>query len=208
MKIESITDFENLDSPRVQRIPGFYGEMFQFCTSLKNAPKLPATELADYCYMSMFDSCTALKEAPALPATKLATACYDFMFAYCSSLVKAPALPAMELARNCYANMFYNCESLEEAPELPATNLVEYCYFCMFFGCPKLNYIKVGFEDWREDIGATAGWLIGVGSEGLFECPEGLEVKYTDSCIPTGWSVNGAAPGSCQEFSYPEFIVN
>lgn len=36
MKIESITDFEKLDSPRVQRIPGFYGEKLIDGVVIKN----------------------------------------------------------------------------------------------------------------------------------------------------------------------------
>ena len=35
--------------------------MFAGCTSLTTAPELPATTLADYCYMSMFQGCTKLK---------------------------------------------------------------------------------------------------------------------------------------------------
>ena len=35
--------------------------MFQGCTSLTQAPALPATTLADYCYFSMFQGCTSLK---------------------------------------------------------------------------------------------------------------------------------------------------
>ena len=35
--------------------------MFRNCTSLTQAPALPATTLADSCYYSMFDGCTSLK---------------------------------------------------------------------------------------------------------------------------------------------------
>ena len=51
-------------------------EMFKNCTSLSEAPALPATSLSDYCYNSMFYGCTSLKNAPALPATTLAISCY------------------------------------------------------------------------------------------------------------------------------------
>ena len=34
--------------------------MFQGCTSLTQAPELPATTLASYCYYSMFSGCTSL----------------------------------------------------------------------------------------------------------------------------------------------------
>jgi hypothetical protein len=60
--------------------------MFQGCTSLKQAPALPATTLADYCYVYMFYGCTSLTQAPVLPATTLTLWCYDRMFYGCSKL--------------------------------------------------------------------------------------------------------------------------
>ena len=73
----------------------------------------------------------------------------------------------------------------------------------MFYGCSKLNDIKVAFTDWSEDIEATVDWVAGVGAEGSFECPEGLEVKYGPHYIPTGWSVNGTAPVATKSFAAP-----
>ena len=40
------------------------------------------------------------------------------------------------------------------------------------------------------ELPATAGWAAGVPSEGLFECPEGLELKYGAGYIPSGWSTS------------------
>lgn len=42
--------------------------MFNECSSLTEAPELPATTLAGSCYNSMFDGCTSLIKAPKLPA--------------------------------------------------------------------------------------------------------------------------------------------
>ena len=81
----------------------YYG-MFSGCTSLVQAPELPATKLAKYCYSDMFNGCTSLVQAPELPATKLAKYCYSGMFDGCTSLVQAPELPATTLASNCYDN--------------------------------------------------------------------------------------------------------
>ena len=106
--------------------------MFYDCTSLTQAPELPATELAGFCYYNMFYDCTSLTQAPELPATTLADSCYGFMFSYCKSLTKAPELPAKTLAKNCYFYMFEGCTSLTQAPELPATTLADSCYECMF----------------------------------------------------------------------------
>ena len=58
--------------------------------------------MTNYCYDSMFYGCTSLTQAPALPATTLTGCCYDSMFYGCTSLTQAPALPATTLANYCY----------------------------------------------------------------------------------------------------------
>ena len=83
----------------------------------------------------MFNGCSSLTQAPELPATTLASECYDGMFINCSSLTKAPELPATTLANWCYGSMFLNCYALTQAPELPATTLADWCYYCMFQNC-------------------------------------------------------------------------
>ena len=116
-----------------------YRSMFSGCTSLTKAPALPATTLANYCYYQMFSDCTALTQAPAFPATTLADYCYYYMFQGCTSLIQAPALPATTLAAYCYQNMFQNCTSLTQAPALPATTLATNCYAGMFQNCTSLT---------------------------------------------------------------------
>ena len=120
-----------------------YQGMFSGCTSLTQAPELPATILAGNCYQGMFSGCTSLTQAPRLPATTLAGNCYQGMFSGCTSLTQAPELPATTLASSCYHSMFYGCTSLTQAPELPATNLAKSCYSQMFYKCSNLNYIKM-----------------------------------------------------------------
>ena len=115
-----------------------YGAMFDGCTSLTQAPVLPATTLAGYCYKSMFSGCTSLTQAPVLPATTLAEYCYGTMFYRCKSLTQAPELPATTLAEGCYRAIFESCTSLTQAPVLPATTLAGYCYYYMFLNCPNL----------------------------------------------------------------------
>jgi hypothetical protein len=56
----------------------------------------------DYCYSNMFYGCTSLTQAPELPATTLARYCYYFMFRDCTSLTEAPELPAITLTSYCY----------------------------------------------------------------------------------------------------------
>ena len=115
-----------------------YKSMFSGCSSLTTAPELPATALAAECYAEMFYGCESLTSAPALPAINLADGCYYMMFRGCTQLATAPELPATALARNCYAMMFYGCTSLTSAPALPATALANGCYSSMFYGCKSL----------------------------------------------------------------------
>ena len=154
--------------------------MFEFCSGLVDAPKLPATELAELCYNDMFWECTSLKNAPELPATTLADYCYTMMFLGCSSLETAPVLPAATLTPGCYEHMFMNCS--------------------------KLNYVKCLATDLGDDS-STDGWLTNVAATGTFVQATGADwtVKGTTEgtwgdpgeevpCtfvhgIPEGWTV-------------------
>ena len=120
-------------------ISRFCNYMFRGCTSLTQAPSLPATKLGQICYQYMFYGCANLTKAPELPATTLASSCYNGMFSYCTSLTEAPSLPATSLADNCYDHMFEFCTNLTKAPELPATTLASDCYYGMFFRCTSLT---------------------------------------------------------------------
>ena len=78
--------------------------------------------MANNCYRLMFAGCTSLTQAPSLPATTLANGCYSRMFFGCSSLTQAPSLPATTLANDCYSEMFSACSSLK----LSSTRTDEY----------------------------------------------------------------------------------
>ena len=65
------------------------------------------------CYEGMFSGCTSLTQAPALPATTLAENCYNVMFGGCTSLTEVPALSATTLVNYCYNGMFWDCPSLK-----------------------------------------------------------------------------------------------
>ena len=95
--------------------------------------------MGDECYYEMFYDCTSLTQAPDLPATTLTKGCYEYMFSNCTSLVKAPNLPATTLADSCYFGMFHGCTSLTQIFALPATTLVERCYMYMFRNCTSLK---------------------------------------------------------------------
>ena len=117
--------------PATTLTKGCYARMLQE-TGFTEAPELPATELADYCYQNMFEQCRNLTKAPELKATKLTDGCYGSMFLSCSGLTEAPVLSATTLAPRCYQNMFTSCSKLEKAPALPAMKLENGCYDYMF----------------------------------------------------------------------------
>ena len=125
--------------PAIQLANCCYQNMFERCSSLKNTPRLPATTLAEDCYFEMFNGCSSLTTTPELPATTLAKGCYCAMFSYCNSLSVINKLPATTLEINCYNGMFSECHSLKNAPELPATTLAKQCYYQMFNRCYSLT---------------------------------------------------------------------
>jgi hypothetical protein len=166
-----------------------YAYMFYGCTSLTQAPALPAITLARYCYASMFNGCTSLTQAPALPATTLVQYCYANMFYGCTSLTQAPALPATTLEQNCYANMFHDCTSLTQAPALPATTLKDFCYTNMFNGCVLLNFIQCNATD-VSAINCLYNWLENVSTSGTFKKnPSMIDWPSGSSGIPNGWTI-------------------
>ena len=176
-----------------------YMYMFEGCTSLTKAPELPATKLFYDCYDGMFENCTSLTQAPELPATDLAQGCYMLMFRGCTSLTQAPALPATTLSEWCYGYMFLNCTSLTQAPELPATKLLYSCYYGMFLGCNSLSEINVSFDVWttihEEGPETTTDWVKDVAPTGTFICPKTLSLEYGEDRIPEGWKVKYIVDG-------------
>ena len=138
--IENLLDYATVESGDHPTMASYcYQSMFNGCTSLTQAPALPATTLSFFCYQSMFQGCTSLTQAPALPATRLKNSCYYFMFSGCTSLTQAPALPATSLSSFCDQGMFRGCTSLTHVSALPATNLQDYCYSTMFMDCTSLT---------------------------------------------------------------------
>ena len=162
--IENLLDYETVASGEHPTMDiECYNSMFASCTSLTQAPALPATTLVNGCYQDMFRGCTGITKAPALPATTLTASCYRSMFDGCTSLTQAPALPATTLAKSCYQGMFYGCTSLTQAPALPATKLAEYCYSGMFYSCTSLKLSSTQTGEYMQEyripssgVGTTA----------------------------------------------------
>ena len=195
-------------------IPGefCFRNLFSDCTSLTQAPELPATTLTGNCYESMFSGCTSLTQAPALPATTLTEKCYDRMFSGCASLTRAPELPATTLAEACYEGMFQECTSLTQAPALPATTLPTVsnvkggCYIFMFSGCTSLSRIRVSFDDWNDGL-HTLAWVADVAPTGTFICPKDLPLEYGVDRIPEGWTVKYIDDTVAVEANYLTFTA-
>jgi hypothetical protein len=82
--------------------------MFTYCTSLVTAPALPATTLANGCYVTMFGGCTSLVTAPVLPAATLAGYCYLNIFAGCTNLNNITMLATDISADNCLSDWVSN----------------------------------------------------------------------------------------------------
>ena len=184
-----VVSAKNLVLPATTLAQECYLQMFQGCTNLTSAPELPATTLAQECYAEMFIDCTSLVNAPALPSTTLAEACYVSMFYGCRNLTSAPALPSTTLADYCYDSMFSRCSSLVTAPQLPATTLREGCYQSMFNGCTNLNNIKCLATDITASY-CTPNWVDGVAASGTFTKASSMTDWTTGTNgIPSGWTV-------------------
>ena len=163
-----------------------FGDDFKTQTSLEDK---------DYALYKLFSGSTNVTSAEnlSLPATTLAERCYLYMFQGCTSLTTAPELPATTLASGCYNQMFYNCTSLTTAPELPATTLANYCYQFMFSGCRSLSSIKCLATNISAN-GCTSNWVNGVASSGTFTKAASMSSWTTGtSGIPNGWGVQDAA---------------
>jgi hypothetical protein len=91
-RASGLTSAENLILPATTLKPYCYGNntnsdgMFRDCTSLISAPALPATTLAEGCYINMFYGCTSLETGPDLLFEKFVSwSCYS-MFQNCTNL--------------------------------------------------------------------------------------------------------------------------
>lgn len=140
------------------------------------------------CYSSMFDGCTGLIDAPKLPATYLYDDCYFMMFQGCTSLTTAPPeLPATTLANFCYYYMFHGCTALTKAPTIGGITNNYNCCMSMFGGCSNLKEIRLTGSF---NSSVTAGWVEGVSSTGDFYKPSNVTVPTGTNGIPTGWTVH------------------
>ena len=192
--IRTLLDWRNYSTVNTQNAR--FCRLFNECKVLTSAPELPATTLADNCYVGMFYGCTSLTSAPELKATTLAYNCYSSMFKGCTSLTSAPELTATELAFSCYSSMFYGCTSLEKAPELKATTLAAFCYERMFQDCTKLSTVTMlapsdKITSWNNCVDS---WLYNAGTDASVTSHT-LKLQNKDAYdatianLPTEWQI-------------------
>ena len=156
-------------------------------------------------FTSLFNNCAQLTSAPKLPATDLHEECYLGMFAGCTSLTTAPELPATNLRSKCYQAMFQGCTSLTTAPKLKATTLQSQCYFRMFYGCTILNSVTMlatdvsafeGLTNWLYDAGTGAqSRTLKLKNETVYNTiKETTSILYSTPILPDLWKsgTNGA----------------
>lgn len=135
--VTSLID-ENGGDPNVTLPNDCFAHMFENCTSLTQAPELPATTLSDICYVYMFKNCTSLTQVPKLPATTLDVACYHRMFEGCTGLsltttkdadhTLAWSVPDTAADLNWNLNMFAGCPNVDlgNGSKEPQLNTVYY----------------------------------------------------------------------------------
>ena len=89
-----------------------YSEMFSCCKSLSIVQdELPATDLVEGCYLYMFAG-TNISTTIRLPAVELAPYCYNGMYAECYELQTASLTAAQNIKEGAYDEMFIECPKL------------------------------------------------------------------------------------------------
>lgn len=145
---------------------GNYSRVFAKCTTIEEVdPNLLqyVTDLSDYCFYSMFEGCTSLVNAPELPATTLYSHCYEFMFSGCSSLTTAPELPATTLVDSCYSSMFNECSKLNYIKMLATDISANNCLFAWVrLVASTGTFVKNPEATWEVygDRGIPNGWEV------------------------------------------------
>ena len=153
--------------PATQLTKGCYAQML--CnTGITEAPELPATELADYCYQWMFSSCGNLTKVPELKATDVPEGGYGYMFRSCNALTEVPAINVKTLGNYSLQGMFYNCQGLTKAPALTAESVGERGLSEMFENC--YNLTKAGAISVKNVGNSGLRWMF-INCTALTEAP-------------------------------------
>ena len=140
------------------------------------------------CYMQMFQDCTSLTEAPELPATTIVHGVYQNMFQGCTSLETAPILPAAKIADGAYYRMFYGCTSLNYVKCL-ATDITEEMAMDEWLSgvAASGTFVKSKMVDYSTGgSGIPAGWTK-IGADGSTDT-ETVNANSDGDATPTYWA--------------------
>ncbi len=146
-----------------------------------------------YCFYKLFDGCAGLCTPPKLPATTLANYCYMYMFYDCENLQPTAGqnvvLPAITLSNYCYAGMFWNCKNMINGPEIHATQLAYRCFNNMFYYCSDLQEVKLHYTGKFADA-FFRNWMneVPVYGYGVLYY-NGTDTTRGISAIPESWDV-------------------
>ena len=139
-------------------------------------------------FAGLFEGCTYLTKAPKIPVTKYVQP-YMFYktFAYCISLREMPLLLSNETNSHCYESMFADCTALRETSVMSFLPSSSFCDN-MFSGCTQLNKVICYSYDPYEMFDYSE-WLTNAASVGEFFTID--ENGWTTGAggIPSGWSV-------------------
>lgn len=139
-------------------------------------------------YAGLFEGCTYLTKAPKIPVTKYVRP-YMFYktFAYCTQLREMPLLLSNETNSHCYESMFADCAALRETSVMSFLPSSSFCDN-MFSGCTQLNKVICYSYDPYEMFDYSE-WLTNAASVGEFFTID--ENGWTTGAggIPFGWSV-------------------
>lgn len=110
----------------------------------------------------MFSGCTSLTEAPALPATELVNSCYSLMFSGCTSLTSAPDLLASTPEIYCYWSMFNGCTNLSYVKCLATNISANNCLTYWLSGVSSTGtFVKAANTQWPSGAsGIPEGWTV------------------------------------------------
>lgn len=189
--IMSLWDGDNFAEDTETGYPWQLGSLFAGSPVVNAKNLVLPKNTSNYCYQDMFNSCSKLVTAPKLPSTNIGNHSYERMFKYCSSLMNAPSIYVTNLAASGCVEMFYGCSTITSATindlDTPY-GAVERSYYSMFRYCSSLKqitYLGTNLGSYSHNH-----WVEGVASTGTFIKDSSMSSWPTGADgIPSGWTV-------------------
>ena len=111
----------NLDNVSSSSSVANWGQTFQNCTSLQNAPRFALNGANCESWSSTFQGCTSLKNVPYINASDSRVTFFNNMFLNCRSLRNAPVINMPVSGSFACTSMFSGCNSLRTVPTFNLT---------------------------------------------------------------------------------------